>query len=129
VQPLCCYRVRPSGLSFNISQMYHSHQKVLQAASDRSPSQVEPWLYTADAYMYRFLARIALTSGDVEQAQQFVKRAWASDRSIFYRDPRSLLTLVAVKFSPLTKQLISRSLGSARFSGGDAPRTIQGQDL
>jgi glycosyltransferase involved in cell wall biosynthesis len=129
VQPLCCYRVRPSGLSFNISQMYHSHQKVLQAASDRSPSQVEPWLYTADAYMYRLLARIALTSGDVEQAQQFIERAWASDRSIFYRDPRSLLTLAAVKFSPLTKQLISRSLGSARFSGGDAPRTIQGQDL
>jgi len=114
VKPLCCYRVRPSGLSFNLSQMYHSHQRVLQAAYDRSPSQVEPWLNTAYAYMFRFLARIALTSGDVKQAHQLIDRAWSSDRSIFYRDPRSLLTLVAVKFSPLTKQLISRSLGSTK---------------
>ena len=114
VQPLCCYRVRPSGLSFNLSQMYHSHQQVIQAAFDRSPSQVEPHLNTAYAYMYRFLARIALTSGDVEQAHQFIERAWSADRSIFYRDPRSLLTLIAVKLSPLTKQLISRSLGSAK---------------
>ena len=113
VQPLCCYRIRPSGLSFDLSQMYHSHQQVLQAAYDRSPSQVGPWLNTAYAYMHRFLARIALTSGNVEQAHQFIERAWSSDRSIFFRDPRSLLTSIAVKFAPLTKQLISRSLGSA----------------
>jgi len=101
-------------MSFNLSQMYRSHQQVLQAAYDRSPQQVEPWLNTAYAYMYRFLARIALTSGDVKQAHQFIERSWSSDRSIFYRDPRSLLTLIAVKFSPLTKQLISRSLGAAK---------------
>ncbi len=120
-QSLCCYRVRPSGLSFNVNQMYDSHLRVLQAAADRSPRQVAPWLETAYAYMYRFLARIALTSGDVTQAHQLIDRAWSSDRSIFYRDPRSLLTLIAVKFSPLTRQLISRSLGSAR--------SIQGKNL
>ena len=120
LQPLCCYRVRPSGLSFDLSQMYHSHQRVLQAAYDRSPSQVEPWLNTAYAYMYRLLARTALTSGDVKQAHQFIEQAWSADRSIFYRDPRSLLTLIAVKFSPLAKQLISRSLG--------APKSIQSKN-
>jgi hypothetical protein len=113
--------VRPSGLSFNVNQMYDSHLRVLQAAAARSPRQVAPWLETAYAYMYRFLARIALTSGDVTQAHQFIDRAWSSDRSIFYRDPRSLLTLIAGKFSPLTRQLISRSLGSAR--------SIQGKNL
>lgn len=113
-QPLSCYRVRPSGLSFDLPQMYHSHEQVLQSAYHRSPNQVEPWLNTAYAYMYRFLARTALTSGDVRQAHQLIEQAWSSDWSIFYRDPRSLLTLIAVKFSPLTKQLISRSLGSAK---------------
>jgi glycosyltransferase involved in cell wall biosynthesis len=120
-QRLCCYRVRPSGMSFNLSQMYRSHQQVLQAAYDRSPSQVEPWLDTAYAYLYRYLARIALTSGDAAQANELLDRSWAADRSIFFRDPRSLLTLIAVKFSPLTRQLISRSLGSAS--------SIQGKNL
>ena len=120
-QPLCCYRVRPSGLSFNLPQMHYSHEQVLQSAYHRSPNQVEPWLNTAYAYMYRFLARIALTSGDAKQAHQLIEQAWSSDWSIFYRDPRSLLTLAAVKFSPLTRQLISRSLGSASSTQGKKP--------
>lgn len=112
-QVLCCYRVRPSGLSFNVAQMQHCNERVLEAAYQRSPERVKPMLPTAYAYMYRYLARLSLTSGDIEQARNFIDRAMETNRSIFYRDPRSLLTLVAVRLAPLAKMMIKQSLGSA----------------
>jgi glycosyltransferase involved in cell wall biosynthesis len=111
---LCCYRVRPSGLSFNVQQMQRSQERVIQAAYQRSPERIEPYLPTAYAHMYRFLARLSITAGHIEQARQFIQQAWSSDRSIFYRDPRSLLTLIAIQFAPLTQQLVGRSLGTAK---------------
>jgi glycosyltransferase involved in cell wall biosynthesis len=115
-QVLCGYRVRPSGLSFNVAQMQRSHEQVLEAALQRSPEVVAPLLPTAYAYMYRYLARLSLTAGDAEQARNFIERAWSADRSIFYRDPRSMLTLVSVRLSPLSKQVIGRSLGSVKYT-------------
>lgn len=117
-KPLSCYRVRPAGLSFNLAQMQYSHERVLQAAYERSPDQVAPWLPTAYAHMYRFLARIALTAGDVDQARYLMQQSWRSDRSIFLNDPRSLLTLVAVQFAPLSKRAIARSLKPAKTAQG-----------
>ena len=113
---LCCYRVRPSGLSFNVLQMQRCNEQVISAAYRRSPELVEPALPTAYAYMYRYLARLALTAGDVEQARDFIARAIASDREIFYRDPRSLLTLVSVRLAPLASLVIGRSLGSVKYT-------------
>lgn len=113
---LCCYRVRPSGLSFNVLQMQRCNEQVISAAYRRSPELVEPALPTAYAYMYRYLARLALTAGDVEQARDFIDRAIASDREIFYRDPRSLLTLIAVRLAPLANLVIGRSLGSVKYT-------------
>ena len=113
---LCCYRVRPSGLSFNVLQMQRSNEQVISAAYRRSPELVEPALPTAYAYMYRYLARLSLTAGDVEQARDFIERAIASDREIFYRDPRSLLTLIAVRLAPLANLVIGRSLGSVKYT-------------
>lgn len=125
---LSCYRVRPSGLSFNVAQMQRSHEQVIQAAYHRAPEQLEPWLPTAYAHMYRFLARLALTGGDTKQARQLMQNAWSSDRSIFYQDPRSFLTLIAVQFAPLAKQIIGRSLDvSPRRSS--AANSIQSEDL
>lgn len=115
-QVLCCYRVRPSGLSFNVAQMQRSHEQVLEAAYRRSPDVVEPALPRAYAYMYRYLARLSLTAGDAEQARRFIEQAWSADRSIFYRDPRSLLTLVSVRLAPLAKLAIGRSLGSVEYT-------------
>jgi hypothetical protein len=111
---LCSYRVRPSGLSFNVAQMQRSQEQVLESASRRSPELVSPVLPTAYAYMYRYLARLSLTGGDIAKAHDFINQAWAADRSIFYSDPRSLLTLVAVRLAPLAKLVIGRSLGSAK---------------
>lgn len=108
---LCCYRVRPSGLTFNVLEMQRCNEKVIEAAYRRSPEVVGPVLPTAHAYMYRYLARLSLTAGDAEQARDFVDRAMAADRGIFYRDPRSLLTLAAVRLSPLARLVIGRSLG------------------
>lgn len=113
-QVLCCYRVRPSGLSFNVAQMQRCCEHVMESAYQRSPEIVEPMLPTARAYMYRYLARVSLTSGNAEQARDFIDQALAADRSIFYRDPRSLLTLAAVRLAPLAKLMIRRSLGSAK---------------
>jgi hypothetical protein len=62
--------------------------------------------------MYRYLARVSLTAGNAEQARNFVDRALAADNSIFYRDARSLLTLVAVRLAPLAKLALGRTLGS-----------------
>ncbi|HEY9832429.1 MAG TPA: glycosyltransferase family A protein [Stenomitos sp.] len=115
-QILCGYRVRPSGLSFNVAQMQRSHEQVLEAAWRRSPEVVAPLLPRAYAYMYRYLARLSLTAGDAQQARHFLDRAWASDRSIFYRDPRSLLTLAAVRLAPLAQPMIGRSLGSVKYT-------------
>jgi len=111
---LCYYRVRPSGLSFNVAQMQRSQERVLQSAYERSPEQVKTMLPTAYAYMYRYLARLALTAGDRGQAHDFIDQAWKSDPWIFARDLRSLLTLVSVQLSPLAKIVIQRSLGSVK---------------
>lgn len=118
---LCYYRVRPSGLSFNVAQMQQCSEQVIKAAHQRSPEIVEPMLPTAYAYMYRYLARLSLTAGNTEQARQFIQQAWTADRSIFVRDPRSLLTLLAVQFAPISKHLIGRSLGSTK--------SVQGKNL
>ncbi|WP_317107382.1 hypothetical protein [Chroococcidiopsis sp. SAG 2025] len=40
----------------------------------------------------------------------------ACDRSIFYRDPRSLLTLVSVRLAPLAKFVIKQTLGTAKLT-------------
>lgn len=117
-KPLSCYRVRPAGLSFNIVQMQSSHERVLQSAYQRSPKQIEPWLPTAYAHMYRFLARIALTAGNLEQSRSLIQQAWKSDRSIFLNDPRSLLTLTAIQVAPLAKYAIARSLRPANTAQG-----------
>lgn len=108
---LCGYRVRPSGLSFNVAQMENSRSKVIQDAYQRSPEMVEPMLPTAYAYLYRYLARLSLTTGDVSQASQFIDQALKANRSIFYRDIRSLLTLLSVRLAPLSKTLIQQSIG------------------
>lgn len=111
---LCRYRVRPSGLSFNVAQMQHSRETVIEAAYRRSPELVEPMLPTAYAHLYRYLARLSLTAGDTAKAHDFVNQALAADRSIFYRDPRSLLTLASVRLAPLAKVAIGRVLGSVK---------------
>lgn len=108
---LSLYRVRQSGLSFNITQMQHCNERVIEAAYRRSPQQVGPVLPTAYAYMYRYLARLSLTAGDTVGARYFINRALALDASIFYRDPRSLITLAAVILSPFANLVIRRSLG------------------
>lgn len=111
---LCLYRVRPSGLSFNVVQMQRCCLQVIESAYQRSPEVVEPMLPTAYAYMYRYLARLSLTAGDAEQAHDFIDQALAANYAIFYRDPRSLLTLAAVRLAPLAKLIIGRSLGSVK---------------
>jgi cellulose synthase/poly-beta-1,6-N-acetylglucosamine synthase-like glycosyltransferase len=125
---LCCYRVRPAGLSFNVAQMQRSHEQVIQSAYHRSREQLEPWLPTAYAHMYRFLARLALTGGDTTLARQLMQQAWSSDRSIFYDDPRSLLTLIAVQLAPLSKQIIGRSLDISQRRSS-AAKSIQSKNL
>lgn len=111
-RPLVHYRVRPGGLSFNVAQMQRSAEQVLEAAYRRTPERVQPILPTARAYQCRFLARLALTAGDLESAQRFIDRAWAEDASIFWQDPRSLVTLVAVRLAPMAKLGIRQMLGS-----------------
>jgi hypothetical protein len=108
---LCCYRVRPSGLSFNVAEMQRCCERVIKGAYQRSPNLVEPMLPTAYAYMYRYLARLSITGGDRLKAREYIDLAWNSDRSIFLRDPRSLLTLVSVRLAPIAQLAIRQSLG------------------
>ncbi|HAA29254.1 MAG TPA: glycosyl transferase [Cyanobacteria bacterium UBA8553] len=115
-QVLCRYRVRPSGLSFNVAQMQHCCEQVIEAAYQRTPELVKPVLPTAYAYMYRYLARLSMTAGNTQQAGDFINQAWIADRSIFYRDGRSLLTLAAVRLAPLAKLALKRSLGSVEYN-------------
>ncbi len=114
---LCYYRVRPSGLSFNIEQMQTCGERVLKDAYQRSP-EIKPMLPTAYAYMYRYLSRLSLQGGDMETARKFIKQALISDKSIFLRDIRSLLTLVSVRLSPLAKLAIGNFLGFAKTAKG-----------
>jgi glycosyltransferase involved in cell wall biosynthesis len=108
---LCYYRVRPSGLSFNLVQMRISGEQVITAACQRSPELIKPHLPTIYAYTYRYLARLCLQGGDMKTARDFIDLSFVCDKSIFYRDLRSLLTLISVKLSPLAKLAIARSLG------------------
>lgn len=108
---LCDYRLRKTGLSFNFVQMRNSGAIVIEAAYQRSPELIEPMLPTVYAYMYRYLSRLCLQGGDMQTARDFIDQALVYDKSIFYRDIRSLLTLVSVRLSPMTKFAIGRSLG------------------
>lgn len=110
---LSYYRVRPTGLSFNLVQMRICGEQVIQAAYRRSPELIEPMLPTAYAYMYRYLARLCLQGGDTQTARDFVDQAFICDKSIFYQDMRSLLTLIAAHLAPLSQLVIGRSLGKA----------------
>lgn len=110
---LSYYRVRPSGLSFNLAQMQQTHERVLQSAIARSPA-APTVLPTAYAYMYRYLGRMALTMGDAQQAREFLNQAWQADAQIFLRDPKSLVTLLSVKLAPMAQLAIRRSLGTVR---------------
>lgn len=112
--PLSFYRVRPTGLSFNVQQMQACHLRVLEAAYQRSPELVAPVLPTARAYLYRYLARIALTADDSAQAHQLMKQAWTEDASIFWQDPRSLLTMLAVQLAPIAQPVLRRVLDRDR---------------
>lgn len=114
---LCGYRIRPSGLSFNVKQMQQTLRQVIEAACDRNPELVTPMLPTIRAYSYRYLARLSAGAGQSKQASAFIDQAWAADPSIFYRDVRSLVTLLAVKLNPLSQRLISRTLGVAAARG------------
>lgn len=109
---LCYYRVRPSGLSFNVPQMQRCNEQVIQAAYKRSKELVEPILPTAYAYMYRYLARLCLQGGDTERSAYYIDLAIAYDKSIFYRDARSLLTLISVRLAPLAKLAVGQTLGA-----------------
>ncbi|MEB3181432.1 MAG: glycosyltransferase family 2 protein [Nostocaceae cyanobacterium] len=111
---LSYYRVRPSGLSFNVAQMQRSNEQVLEAAYHRTPEVVKPMLPTAYAYMYRYLARLSLQGGSLLTARKFIDQAWECDRSIFYSDIRSLLTLISVLLAPIAKLAIGRSLGAIK---------------
>jgi glycosyltransferase involved in cell wall biosynthesis len=115
---LSLYRVRPSGLSFNVAQMQLCNEQVIEAAYQRSPEQVEPMLPTARAYLYRYLARLSLTASDIAGARRFIDLALTENASIFWRDPRSLLTLAAVYSAPIAKLIIQRTLGSAKSTSG-----------
>ena len=109
----CFYRVRPSGLSFNVQEMKSSQLRVIIAACKRNPELIDRLLPTAYAYMSRYLARLCLTSGDTDSAKRYIKRALNCDRTIFLTDPRSLLTLISVFLAPLSQFAIKKSLGSA----------------
>jgi glycosyltransferase involved in cell wall biosynthesis len=112
---LCSYRVRPSGLSFNLVQMRVCGEQVIQAAYERSPELIEPILPTVYAYMYRYLSRLSLQYGDTQTARDLIDQAFICDKSIFYRDMRSLVTLLSVYLAPLTKIAVKYSLGYTNY--------------
>ena len=111
---LVCYRIRPSGLSFNISQMERYTEQVLLSAYERSPEKIKPILPTAYAYLYRYLARVALTSGNISEARRLVKCSLSKDPTIFLSDIRSLITLCAIVLSPLTRLILNQLLGTPK---------------
>jgi glycosyltransferase involved in cell wall biosynthesis len=106
----CFYRVRPSGLSFDVREMENTQTRVINAACQRDRELITSTLPAARAYMYRYLARVALTSGDKVAAREYIARALDSDGSIFLRDPRSLLTLLSVRLAPISQLAIRQSL-------------------
>jgi glycosyltransferase involved in cell wall biosynthesis len=111
---LCDYRVRPSGLSYDITNMHRTHERVLQSVAERNPEKAAAIMPMAQAYMYRYLARLAMTMGNAIQAEAYITQAWQQDASIFWRDGRSLLTLLSVKSAPIAKPLIAQTLGSMK---------------
>lgn len=111
---LSCYRVRPTGLSFNVEKMRQCNEIVLASAYQRTPTVVKPILPMAKAYLYRYLARLALMGGDFAQARHLIRTSLSEDASIFWRDLRSLATLIAIYAAPITRLLLRRSLDSVQ---------------
>lgn len=117
----CGYRVRSAGLSFNLDRMQETQAQVMRSAYARNPELSATIAPTADAYFYRYLARTALTSGDRQRANAFMEQAWKSDASIFLKDPRSLLTLLSIKLSPIAQFAIQQSLGKSKPTPENPP--------
>jgi glycosyltransferase involved in cell wall biosynthesis len=113
---LSYYRVRPSGLSFNLVQMRIASEQVIESAYKNSPELIEPMLPTIYAYMYRYLARLCMQGGDMETSRDFIEQALVCDKSIFYRDVRSLITLLSVCLAPVAKIAVKYSLGTFKSS-------------
>lgn len=108
---LCYYRVRPTSLSFNTDRMRESRERVLGKAYEKSPDLLEKIMPTAYAYLYRYLARICLSSNKAIEAREFIQLSLKNDASIFFKDFRSLMTLAAVYSQMLSLPLIRKILG------------------
>ncbi len=111
---LVYYRVRPSGLSFNVAQMQQSNERVIELAYQRSPEQVKPMLSQARAYLFRYLARLSLTAGNLAQARSMLYQSLTEDASIFIRDTRAMVTLMAILLAPISRVFLRRTLGSSQ---------------
>jgi len=91
--------------------MQKSGEAFLKKALIRDTSISQSVANTAHAYLYRYLARIALTKGESQKAREFLSQAAVNDSSIFYRDFRSFLTLLCVYAGSPANTLVNRFMG------------------
>ena len=101
----CFYRVPPSKFLFDIGEIKSNQLQVIIAACKRNPELIDHLLPTAYAYMNWYLSRLCLNAGDTDLAKRYIDSVWYSDRSIFFKDPSSLLTLIRVHLASLSQLL------------------------
>lgn len=95
---LTYYRASENGLSSNLAEMEAGWLHMVSRVKTYAPEFVRQQLSPAKALYYRYLARRSVRlSSSAKEGMTFLLKAFRSDWTLFFRDPRrSLPTLVAV---------------------------------
>lgn len=108
---LTLYRVNNQGLSANVEKQFESWLRMLQKTAGYAPALVDQWGDKAKAYQYRYLARRAVRSQDIDRAFGLVVCALRTHWQIVIEEPRrTALTIAAVGLLKLLPRQFYQSL-------------------
>ena len=110
-EALTLYRVNNQGLSANVEKQFESWLRMLNKTAGYAPDLIATWGNKAKAYQYRYLARRAVRSQDIDRAFELITRALQTHWQIIIEEPRrTLLTIAAVGLLKLLPQRLYQFL-------------------
>ncbi len=110
-EALTLYRVNNQGLSANVDKQFESWLRMLDKTAGYAPELIATWGAKAKAYQYRYLARRAVRSQDIDRAFDLICSALQTHWQIITEEPRrTLLTVAAVALLKFLPKKVYKSL-------------------
>jgi glycosyltransferase involved in cell wall biosynthesis len=129
-ETLTLYRVNNQGLSANVDKQFDSWSRMLEKTREYAPELIADWGNKAKAYQYRYLARRAVRSQDINRAFELLGCALQTHWQIIIEEPRrTLITVAAVGLLKLLPPQLYKSLEAIaiKTTGRMQARKIQRQ--